>query len=73
MKAKSGKKILNGDKHCVTFEPVVWRKLQEIAQNNGMTISYVINELVKNVDTCENTTIFTFKTNSKDESNIRMD
>lgn len=62
-----GNNISDGEKHTVIFEPNVWNKVKVIAEENNMTVSYVINELIKNIDSVENRVAFVFNTEIKGE------
>lgn len=60
-----GNSIPNGEKHTVIFEQPVWEKIKNIAEDNNMTVSYIINALIKNIDSVESKTVFIFNEREK--------
>lgn len=48
----------NYQKHCVSIENSQWDKLQRFANESNVTISYILNELIKGVEKFENRSSF---------------
>lgn len=54
MKAKNKCK-----KHTITIEDELWDKLEKFANDNNVTVSRILNELIRSVNSCESVTSFT--------------
>ncbi len=54
MKAKNKCK-----KHTITIEDELWDKLEKFASDNNVTVSRILNELIRSVNSCESVTSFT--------------
>lgn len=46
-------------KHTVSIENEQWAKLERFAADNNVTVSRILNELIRSVSSCESVTSFT--------------
>ncbi len=54
-KGARSKRLSSADcrKHTVSVENEQWKKLERLANENNVTISYILNELIRSVDNFE--------------------
>lgn len=54
-------------KHTVSIENTQWDKLQRFADENNVTISYILNELIRSVEEFENRPRFGMQNNTTEK------
>ena len=69
-KGTRSKRLSSADcrKHTVSIENEQWNKLERFANENNVTISYILNELIRSVDNFENRPRFGMIKNEGDNS-----